>query len=272
MPSGAINSSSSIVSLQHGSDVTGNDAAMPDPTTKLKRSCLVIVSAFICNCNVYSPTDNEIIKQFYCRRRRRRRQHQQLYTNVTEGMDKNISRGGEMSGKEYASSNTISKGKINTSTKHQRYGKNWSCSYLGINRLLIYFLLLVLLLTNSSCTAQQLDCCLPENTEDGMGCTAEGTEIGGEKYLCVSINSDDCVYCNKRSNIDVSQCATGCVVAKLRYFCSGRYDPSTRHAVFGSRAVAQHAAEIAQNPLGDMQLPQLRGTLMTESKTYQEYS
>merc|ERR1711871_994721 len=129
-----------------------------------------------------------------------------------------------------------------------------------VNRLLIYFLMCVLLFSLPTCEAQQLDCCLPENAENGVGCAAGGTEVGGEKYLCVSINSNDCVYCNKRSDIDVSQCATGCVVAKMRYFCSGRYDPSTRHAIFGTHAVAQHAAEIAQNPLGDTQLPQLRGT------------
>lgn len=230
------------------------DTALPTaPTSMLlsRDSLVTAANAFPCNSNVYKPTDSEVIKKLYCRRRRRRRrrqwqqqQHQQQYIGE-------VQENGDCIEDDHYDHNIDEPKK--TPTKYNS---------VRLRHLLKYILLYMLFFSLPCIMAQQLDCCLPENTDNGMGCSGGGTEIGGEKYLCVPINTNECIYCNKREDIEVSQCSTGCVVAKLRYFCSGRFDPSTRHALFGFPAAAQHATELAQHPLGDAQLPQLRGTLM----------
>lgn len=273
-------SSSSKISFYSEYDVTdwnSSNAIPSNPKSKFSCDFLPSIDAFVCNNNVYSPTDNEVIKRLHCRRwRRRRRRSLQRWIYVEEKKEAKIRVEDsvvndeditciDINDEDITFTDTIQDGKMkNNIPAKSNNMKTWRCSSQKFYRLFLYLMLYILFFSFPSCMAEQLDCCLPENAENGIGCTDEGTIVGGEKYLCVSINANDCLYCNKREDIDISQCTTGCVVAKYRYFCSGRFDPSTRHAVFGAPAAAQHATEIAQHPLGDTQLPQLRGTPMME--------
>ena len=267
--SGCASSSSSyriLFLIEYDFAVWYSGNAVPStPKSKLSCDFPPAVDAFACIDNVYSPTDNVVIKKLHCRRRRRRRCGGKQRSYIDEEKEEKIGAWDSVvNDQDIACSNTIQDDEIDRGRANRNKVKTWSVDSRRLHRLFLCLLLYLLFFSLPSCMAQQLDCCLPENADNGIGCTAEGTLVGGEKYLCVSINSNDCLYCNKRVDIDVSQCATGCVEAKFRYFCSGRFDPSTRHAVFGSSAATQHATEIAQHPLGDVQFPQLRGTRMIE--------
>ena len=134
------------------------------------------------------------------------------------------------------------------------------------------FFVVVILMINSFGKCLGSNCCLPENSFNGIGCTEEGTAFGGQMYMCVPVNTNDCKYCNNKpgsidyysnyhpphnlicshtptsrtyhTELSASECSSCCVQAKLRYFCSGRYDAVKKKAVFGAEAAAAHAAEI----------------------------
>jgi len=106
------------------------------------------------------------------------------------------------------------------------------------------FFVVVILMINSFGKCLGSNCCLPENSFNGIGCTEEGTAFGGQMYMCVPVNTNDCKYCNNKPELSASECSSCCVQAKLRYFCSGRYDAVKKKAVFGAEAAAAHAAEI----------------------------
>lgn len=236
--------------------------------------------------NVYIVTDNVELKKHNHRRHRRRRPLSRLFRRKRRIKREKTTREEEQSITDVTDS--LFSGKcdcgiydpidmdnctdVTTTTLEQIMTKNVEKSQYTKRKNVYVFsffesivrICLCILFISSPIVVQgvQIDCCLAENSENGIGCTDDGTFVGGQKYLCVPIVTNDCIYCNKKDDIEISQCSTGCVLAKLRYFCSGRYDPDSGHATFGEPAALAHAAEIAQHPLGEStQLPKLRGSV-----------
>ena len=56
------------------------------------------------------------------------------------------------------------------------------------------------------------NCCLPENTMNGMGCSIDGTSFQGDVYYCVEVK-EVCPHCMIAPDLASSECYQCCAMA-----------------------------------------------------------
>jgi hypothetical protein len=57
------------------------------------------------------------------------------------------------------------------------------------------------------------NCCLPENTLNGVGCSIDGTEYQGDVYYCVEVK-EVCPYCLVAPDIASAECYQCCAIGE----------------------------------------------------------
>ena len=76
----------------------------------------------------------------------------------------------------------------------------------------IFFILSLVLLYLTLCVNGGLtNCCLPENTLNGIGCTVDGTQFQGDVYYCVEVK-EVCPYCSVAPDIASAECYQCCAM------------------------------------------------------------
>ena len=76
----------------------------------------------------------------------------------------------------------------------------------------IFFILSFVLFYLTLCVNGGLtNCCLPENTLNGIGCTVDGTQFQGDVYYCVEVK-EVCPYCSVAPDIASAECYQCCAM------------------------------------------------------------
>ena len=76
----------------------------------------------------------------------------------------------------------------------------------------IFFILSLVLFYLTLCVNGGLtNCCLPENTLNGIGCTVDGTQFQGDVYYCVEVK-EVCPYCSVAPDIASAECYQCCAM------------------------------------------------------------
>ena len=55
------------------------------------------------------------------------------------------------------------------------------------------------------------DCCLPENSMNGIGCSPDGTPYEGNIFYCVEVK-ESCPYCSLNPEIASAACSRCCAM------------------------------------------------------------
>jgi len=80
-----------------------------------------------------------------------------------------------------------------------------------LSALLLYAVLLVLKIPHVN--AGLTNCCLPENTMNGVGCSVDGTEYEGDVYYCVEVK-EVCPYCLVAPDMASAECYQCCAMGE----------------------------------------------------------
>lgn len=80
-----------------------------------------------------------------------------------------------------------------------------------MTRTIIFVLLLYCVSLINNAYGGLTNCCLPENTMNGVGCSLDGTVYQGDMYYCVEVK-EMCPYCSIAPDISSTECYQCCAM------------------------------------------------------------